>query len=266
MFKSLFTAILLLLFLSAKSQDFSINQLLELKSGDIEFFKKKYVGKGWSAPRRKLFQRKRQSNIIGTINPDVDFPELYLQYFDSKTKGFDSFVDISYFKDKKTPEIISWHFKSEKSFEKLMNSIKIEKFDKEWIDTVKTTGITLLYSYEKDDIHVRIFDRQIDNFYSPYYPKFLIELSHNFPRLFDMILSNRELLQEKSAKIKSIGPFIHYKELKIGGEVREVDEDFINEKIPKDNEYSVSGIDGISVVVRDGLIVKVNQRKKIIRN
>jgi hypothetical protein len=98
--KSLLTMILLLIFLSAKSQDFTINELMDLKSGDIELFKKKYVGKGWSAPRRKLFQRKRQSNIIGPEKFPGE-PDLYLHYFPSKTKGFDSFVDISYFKDKK---------------------------------------------------------------------------------------------------------------------------------------------------------------------
>ena len=51
--------------------------------------------------------------------------------------------------------------------------------------------------------------------------------------------------------------------MKIGGEVREVDEDFLNEKIPRDKEYSISGQDGISVLVVDGLIVKINQRKNI---
>jgi hypothetical protein len=266
MYKSLLTTILLFIFLSAKSQDFTVNELIDLKSGDVELFKKKYVGKGWSAPRRKLFQRKRKDLFVAygingeKILSDVN-PFSILEYFPSKTNGFDSFIRIIYPKGEEKPEAISWTFKSEKSFIKLMNSIKSVKFDKEWIDTVKIEGRTLFYFFEKDDINVKIIDSRMDTFLNPYYPRFCIEISHNFTRLFDLVLSNSELLKAKSANL--FGPFIYYKELKIGGEVREVDEDFLNEKIPRDKEYSISGQDGISVLVVDGLIVKINQRKNI---
>ena len=101
MHKSLLTTILLLIFLTAKSQNFSINELIDLKRGDIELFQKKYVGKGWSAPRRKIFKRKRMALIKGLIKPDEILPELYLHYLPSKTKDYDSFIDIGYSKGQK---------------------------------------------------------------------------------------------------------------------------------------------------------------------
>lgn len=245
-------------FFPVNSQDFTINELIDLKSGDIELFKKKYVGKGWSAPRRKLFQRKRQSNIKGPEEPDG-----ILHYFPSNTKGFDSFVNISYFKDKKIPERINWTFKSKKSFEKLMNSMKSVKFDKEWTDTFNLGGRTIRHHFKKNDIYLRVWDTEI-NLLNPYLPRFGIDLSDIYP-YYTYIMSTTELLELKSEKFSYFMPFIYYKELKIGGEVREFDSDFINEKIPRDREYYLSTHLGdetqISVVVVNGLIVKINKRE-----
>lgn len=256
---NLFLVYLLVCFVP-KAQNLKIEELIELKRGNIQNVTNQFIGSGWSLS--SVSKPEYEGGQISKIM-ELDYLPRYSSTVESKlflylTKD----ESVSYFR---------WSFNSLDTFNKLISSIKSYNFDNQWVETFERTGIH--NHFEKDEIHIDLRVNPEKYLFLSDNCKFTIQLNNYFPQRFTRIESESRIIQYKKdlakPKLREIelpSSLIYYSELKVGSKVREYNEKLKKDEIPPNDEYSVYGANGISVVVENGVITSINQRKKLPTN
>lgn len=253
-----FTLISILVSFFANSQNLQINELIELKRGNIQNVTNHYIGNGWT-----LSSVKKPEYEGGPITKIME-----LEYLPRYSNRVESKLFL-YLKKDENISYFRWSFNSQDDFNKLMSSIRSYKFDQQWIETLEWTGIH--NHFEKDEIHIDLrinlekFSWLSDDC------KFTIELDNYFPERFtrleketNIIKYKKDLKNPKLKEIELPQSFVYYTELKVGSKVREYDEKLNIDNIPPNDEYSIDGPNGVSVIVQNGVITSIKQRKKVL--
>lgn len=243
----------------SNSQDLRINDLLELKRGNIQYITNNLIGNGWS------LSKIRKPEFEGNINQIFD-----LEFKSPLTNSIESYLTIFIKKDQ-TVYYFKWDFNSKDTYNQVLNSLKNFEFDNQWVSSHELGGIE--NHYEKDDIHIEFTINTENSFAFINGGKFTLKVDDEFPMRFEKLEEESIIIQYKkdlkNPKLKVIGipnSLIYYNDLKVGGKVREYDEKLKIDKIPPNDEYSIDGGDGISVVVENGVIISIHQRKKLSKN
>lgn len=247
-----FILIFLLVTFTTNCQDLLINELMELKRGSLQQITNKFIGNGW------IVSSVKEPGYKGSSIKEI----VELDYLSSNSIESKLYL---YLRKDQTISSFSWSFNSQYSYKNLLGSIRTLELDKEWIES-ESSGI--LNHFEKDEIHIELSVNSKEYSFMNY-GKFTVILDNYFPELFKIIEPQSVIVQYKkdlkNRKLKEIAlpnSNIYYSEVKLGAFVRELDEKNNKDKIPPNDEYSIIGPKGISIVVTNGEIVSINQRRK----
>jgi hypothetical protein len=253
------TSIFLIFCFISKSQDLRIKDLLELKRGNIQYITNNLIGNGWS------LSKIRKPEFEGVTNQIFD-----LEFLSPYRNSIESYLTLYIEKDQ-TVYYYKWDFNSKDTYNQVLNSFKNFEFDNQWVSSHELGGIE--NHYEKDDIHIEFTINTENSFAFINGGKFTLKVDNYFPERFTELEEESIIIQYKkdlkNPRLKEIGipsSLTYLTELKVGGKVREYDEELKIDKIPPNDEYSISGPNGISVIVENGVITSINQRKKTTKN